>query len=162
MAGDAFTDTLRTIEDRVLDEVWIPGWRLAAGGLALLVLAVSSVRWWCIADTGASHGVPMVGLVMFALAGAASSAALARRRYRWCCAAAYCSGLATVVGVGALWWLRTGHHAIGLAWLVAADLAAMALAGHWLTLVLTPIERSQPDMRTGGSSGWDRLPGGGG
>ncbi|ORA28874.1 hypothetical protein BST13_27750 [Mycobacterium aquaticum] len=143
-------DTLRTIEGRVLDEVWMGRWRFAAGVLAVLVLVVGAVTWWFLADTGAAHSVPMVGLVMFALAAVASAAALLRRRYRWCCAAAYFSGLATVVGVGALWWLRTGHHATGLAWLVAADLAVMALAGHWLTLVFTPIERSQPDMRTGG------------
>ncbi|ART71528.1 hypothetical protein BTO20_25915 [Mycobacterium dioxanotrophicus] len=150
MAGDAFMDTLRTIEGRVLDEVWMGRWRFAAGVLAVLVLVVGAVTWWCVAESGAAHSVPMVGLVMFALAGAASSVALARRRYRWCCAAAYLSGLATVVGVGALWWLRTGHHATGLGWLVAADLAVMALAGHWLALVFTPIEQSQPDMRTGG------------
>ncbi|OBC08452.1 hypothetical protein A5784_07330 [Mycobacterium sp. 852013-50091_SCH5140682] len=143
-------DTLRTIEGRVLDEVWMGRSRFAGGVAAVLVLAVSAVTWWCLGDTGAAQGVPAVSLVMFALAGAASSVALARRRYRWCCAAAYFSGLATVIGVGALWWLRTGHHGTGLAWLVAADLAVAALTGHWLTLVFTPIERSQPDMRTRG------------
>ncbi|GAS91800.1 hypothetical protein [Mycolicibacterium brisbanense] len=150
MTGDAFTDTLRTIEGRVLDEVWLGRWRLTGGVVAVLVLAVGAVAWWCVADTGAAQGIPAVSLAMFALAGGASAAALARRRYRWCCAAAYFSGLATVIGVGALWWLRTGHHATGLAWLVAADLAVTALAGQWLTLVFTPIERSQPDMRGGG------------
>lgn len=150
MAVEPFTDTLRTIEAQVLDDVWIGPRRAVAGAFVASILVGTAGAWCWFGDIPVAHGIPVLGLVLFAVAGVVSGIALARRRYRWCCVAAYSCGLATVIGVGVLWWLRTGHHAAGLGWLAAADLAAVTLAGIWLTVVVTPIERSQPDMRTRG------------
>ncbi|MEE6170164.1 MULTISPECIES: hypothetical protein [unclassified Mycolicibacterium] len=153
MAGryGALVDTLRVIEANVLEEVWIGSVRYGVGmGLSAVLSAVSA--WWCLGPGHASGGVPVVSAVMFGLAAVTSAMAVLRRRYRWCCAALYCCGLATVIGVGAFWWLRTGRHNAGLGWLVLADAAAIGLMLCWATVVVTPIERSQPDMRRGISS----------
>lgn len=159
MAGrqpvSSIEDTLRTIEGRVLEEVWIGSGRFATAGGSAVMLALASVLWWRGGHADPVHpssGVPTVSAALFVVGAVVSGATLVRRRYRWCCAAAYCSALATVAGVGAFWWLRTGRHGAGLVWLVLADVAATALAVCWLTVIVTPIERSQPDMRTRGSS----------
>jgi len=76
-----------------------------------------------------------------------SALALWRRRYGWCCAAAYCGAVTTVIGMGSFWWVRTGHVGIGIAWLLVADVAVIMMTGGWLTVIITPVERSQPQMR---------------
>lgn len=153
MAGrnGALVDTLRVIEAKVLEEVWIGSVRWGVGvGLSVVLVAVSA--WWCGGPGHASGGVPTTSAVLFVVAALTSAMAVFRRRYRWCCAALYCCGLATVIGIGAFWWLRTGRHSAGLGWLVLADVAAIGLMLCWATVVVTPIERSQPDMRSGNPS----------
>jgi hypothetical protein len=55
--------------------------------------------------------------------------------------------LAAVIGIGAFWWVRTARTGTGLSWLVVADVATVTLTLGWLAVIVTPIERSQPDMR---------------
>lgn len=148
MAVEHFTDILRTIEAHVLDDVWIGKRRAAAGFVTLAVLVTAAMGWCVVGEFQVAHGVPALSVTLFAISGVLSAVALTRRRYRWCCAAAYSCGLATVIGVGVLWWSRTGHAGSGQGWLAVANLAVVVLAGIWLTVVVTPIERSQPDMRT--------------
>ncbi|WP_155943045.1 hypothetical protein [Mycobacterium sp. 141] len=145
-------NTLREIESSVLERVWLGSRRLVVGAALAATLAGASLMWWCGRPVPGSSGVPAVSAAMFVVASATSAILLVRRRYRWCCAALYCSGLATVIGIGAFWWLRTGRHSAGLGWLVLADVVAMALALCWATVVVTPIEQSQPDMRRRPSS----------
>ncbi|MGD9517797.1 hypothetical protein [Mycolicibacterium sp.] len=57
--------------------------------------------------------------------------------------------MASVLGIGAFWWVRTGRPDAPLTWLILADIAVVLLTAHWLTVIVTPIERSQPDMRFG-------------
>ena len=143
--------TLRIIEHRVLEEVWIGRLQRAAGSAFTVALAGTAAVWWLdVSGRSAPHGgnrVATVTVAVFMVASAVSGSALALRRYRWCCAAAYCCGLTAVIGIGAFWWLRTGRTGIELTWVVLADLAAMALTLGWLAVIVTPIERSQPDMR---------------
>jgi hypothetical protein len=143
--------TLKTIENRVLEEVWIGRvWRVVGGALAT-ALAGTALACWLEAmgqeSPHAANRVPTVTVVGLVVASAVSARALRLRRYRWCCAAAYCCGLAAVIGIGAFWWVRTGHAGIGLSWLVLADLAEVPLTLGWLAVIVTPIERNQPDMR---------------
>lgn len=147
MAGEARTvdRILDDIEHRVLEEVWL-GRRPSANGWTLVGTLIATVMLWRIDATG--H-VPTVAAAMLTLAAGLSGLALARRRYRWCCVAAYSCGLASVLGIGAFWWVRTGRPDAPLTWLILADIAVVLLTAHWLTVIVTPIERSQPDMRFG-------------
>lgn len=142
---------LRAIENHVLEEVWIGRLRRTAGVAVTLAVVGTAAVWWLDALGGDSphvgKGVVTVTGAVLLLASTVSGLALALRRYRWCCAAAYCCGLAAVIGLGAFWWLRTGRTGIGLSWLVLADVAAVTLTVGWLVVIVTPIERSQPDMR---------------
>ena len=52
-------------------------------------------------------------------------------------------------GIGAFWWVRTGRPDAPLTWLLLADIAVVVLTALWLAVIVTPIERSQPDMRFG-------------
>lgn len=125
--------------------------RAVAIGVLGPVAAVSAFAWWvdlfAHRATGVSLGVPTVAFVVLVLAAVSSMVALAVRRFRWTCAAAYCCALGTVVGTGALWWVRTGPADSAVGWLVAADLATLILGVAWLSLIIRPVERSQPDMR---------------
>jgi len=147
---DTVERVLARIESRVLQEVWFGRLRLIAVGVLAPVLAAAVTAWWfdLVAQLPPqlSLGVPAVTLVILMLAAGVSLLALAMRRFRWCCAAAYCCGLASAVGVGAFWWLQTGSGK-ALTWLVVADAAALLLAVVWLTLIVSPVQRSQPDMR---------------
>ncbi len=143
--------TLKTIESRVLEEVSIGRvWRAVGGALAI---ALSGTAWaWWLEVMGkesphAPNHLPTVAVAAMVVASAVSALALGLARYRWCCAAAYCCGLAAVIGIGAFWWVRTGHPGMGLSLLVLADLAAVTLTAGWIGVIVTPIERSQPDMR---------------
>lgn len=150
MAGGTRTveRMLQDIEHRVLEEVWLGRGRSIMGCALVVMLSATTVLWWIDATDDSSHRVPTITTVMLLVASAASGLALALRRYRWCCAAAYCCGLASVFGIGALWWLRTGRPGAPLTWLVLADIAIVVLTILWLTLIITPIQCSQPDMRT--------------
>jgi hypothetical protein len=77
----------------------------------------------------------------------ASATALWRKRFRVCCAALYLSGVATAAGFGAVWWCQTSPARVAVWWPLAGFVAAAVLAVCWLGVVLTPLERSQPDMR---------------
>lgn len=144
-------EDLAGIESRVLAEVWIGARRSAACGLTSVILVLTALMWWHdVADhvsVGGSNRVPLVGLVGLMIAVAMSAGALRLRSFRACCAAACTCGLATVAGVGAFWWLHTGRPGAPLSWLLVADAAAVILTVGWLSVVLTPMEGSQPQMR---------------
>ncbi|MEE3062899.1 MAG: hypothetical protein VYA67_02905 [Actinomycetota bacterium] len=142
--------TFRSIESRVLDQVWVSRvWR-AAGVSVTAVSTIAALVWWHgahVKSSGAADGVATVPVALLVAASVLSALALWLRRYRWCCAAAYCCGLGAVTGIGAFWWVRTGPTRIGISWLVLADLAVVTLTVGWLAVIVTPLERSQPDMR---------------
>ncbi|WP_142391467.1 hypothetical protein [Mycobacterium sp. ENV421] len=122
------------------------------GYAALTILLLASTAAWCIDVIGevrapGSYRVPLIGAVALAVAAGASAFALKVRRFRECCVAAYACGLAAVIGIGALWWVRTGGPDAPMALLVVADLAAVMLTVGWLSVVVKPIEQSQPQMR---------------
>ncbi len=159
MNGDQVKDVQREsirhelagIERRVLDEVWIGRPRWAGYGVLAILVFVSATAW-CIDVVGevsgpGSNRVPVIGTVALLGAAGASAFALTVRRFRECCAAAYACGLATLIGAGALWWLRTGRPDAPAGWLVIADTAAVLLTFGWLSVVVKPIEHSQPQMR---------------
>jgi hypothetical protein len=135
---------LHDIERRVLEEVWLSR-RHVVTGVALVVTLVMTAAEFL--RVGVAHAAPVVAAAALVVAATVSGMALLRRRYRWCCAAAYCCGLAGVVGIGVFWWLNTGRCGVALSWLVVADLTVVALTVQWLTVIVTPLERSQPDMR---------------
>lgn len=114
---------LRDIEHLVMEEMWLGRTRSIVATVAVTTLPMAS---------------------------AASGFALVRHRYRWCCAAAYCTALASVVGTGVFWWLRTGQSGAPLMLLTLADVAVVTLTIFWMTVIVTPVDRSQPDMRTTG------------
>jgi hypothetical protein len=142
---------LQRIEIRVLEQMWIGGARRVVGGALAVAVAAAAPAWWLQATAHQSLRVaialPAVTAALFMLAAASSVVALFVRSFRWCYIAAYCCGLAAAIGIGAFWWVRTGNAAIGVTWLVLADVATVILCVGWLALILTPIERSQPDMR---------------
>ena len=148
---DSHQRTLRRIENRVLDDVLIGRARRAAGVALTAGMAGMASVWWreLIGHQSphASTRIPAIAVLALVGASVVSFLALRLRRYRWCCAAAYSCGLAAVIGIGAFWWVRTGPTRLELSWLVLADLVAMTLAVGWLALVVSPIERTQPDMR---------------
>ncbi|MCV7021589.1 hypothetical protein [Mycolicibacterium aichiense] len=142
---------LAALERRVLDEVWIGGARWA-GYVVLVILVFVSAAAWSIDVVGAVSGpgsnrVPVIAALALVAAAALSAFALIVRRFRECCAAAYVCGLSAVIGIGALWWLRTGRPDAPMAWLVVADMAAVLLTIGWLSVVVKPLEHSQPEMR---------------
>jgi len=148
---DEHLRTLQTIETQVLEEVSISrACRTIGSALAIGLAGLASI-WWLDAAGHASPQpakvVPTVAVAALGGASAVSTLALRLQRYRWCCAAAYCCGLAAVIGIGAFWWVRTGQTGIGLLWLVFGDLITVTLTLGWLAVIVTPIERSQPDMR---------------
>jgi hypothetical protein len=151
---DTVERTLADIEDRVLGEVWIGHRRAVAHGVLTLLLMVMTAVWWIDVVSGVSapgpNRVPTVTAIVLSLASAASGLALGLRRFRGCCAAAYTCGLGAVIGIGAFWWLRTGRPGATLTWLMIADVAVVLLTAGWLSVVITPIEWSQPDMRRSG------------
>jgi len=148
---DRHERVLRAIENRVLEDVRISTrWRVVGGAVAVIVAAMA-IAWWIEAiaqgSPHAANPVPAIAVAALVIASVVSVLALGLQRYRWCCAASYGCGLGAVAGIGAFWWVRTGRAGIGLQWLVLADLAAVILTLGWLAVIVTPIERSQPDMR---------------
>ncbi|MCF6388014.1 hypothetical protein L2K20_13615 [Mycobacterium sp. MBM] len=102
---------------------------------------------WFDADSGA-HKVALVACALFATAALISLVALRFRRFTWSCAAVYTGGVATVADLGAFWWYRTAHvDAMPLTTLLGSIVSA-ALTVGWLTVVMAPLGRSQPDMRS--------------
>ncbi len=152
--SDDVERTLADIEDRVLEEVWIGQRRAVVHSVLTLLLMVMTAVWWIDAVSEVSahvpNRVPTVTAIVLTLASAASGLALGLRRFRGCCAATYTCGLGAVIGIGAFWWLRPGRPGATLTWLMIADLATVLLTAGWLSVVITPIERSQPEMRRSG------------
>ncbi|MCX8556968.1 hypothetical protein OS121_18065 [Mycolicibacterium mucogenicum] len=135
--------TLSAIGRRVFDEVWIGPARRYPTAAAVVVLAVSAGVSW----SESHRWVLKVIAILFTLAAVASATALWRKRFRACCAALYLSGVATAAGFGAVWWCQTSPARVAVWWPLAGFVAAAVLAVCWLGVVLTPLERSQPDMR---------------
>lgn len=140
-------DTLRSIENRVMGDVWLGAARRHGGRMLATTLGTAAAVGWFDADSHA-HTIALVACALFATAALISLVALQLRRFTWGCAAVYACGLATVAGLGAFWWYRTGHvDAMPLTTLLGSILSA-ALTVGWLTVLMTPIGRSQPDMRS--------------
>lgn len=140
---------LHQIEQRVLDEVWLSRSRRASGALITAILVVATATWWWDAIRSVSSTIPNVVASLLINAAGMSIVGLATNSYRYCCGAAYSCGLADVVGVGAIWWLRTGQQAAPLWSLVLGCGTSVLMTIGWLSVVMTPAERSQPDMRVG-------------
>ncbi|WP_158021340.1 hypothetical protein [Mycolicibacterium chubuense] len=144
-------EMLADIESRVLEDMWIGrGRRLIVVALTAL-LPVSVALWWTGNRSAPSvhdaDRVSIVATVVLTLPVITSAAALIVRRFRYCCAAAYTGGVSAVIGIGAFWWHRTGQAQATPLWLSVADVSVVLLTLGWLSVVATPIERSQPEMR---------------
>lgn len=135
--------TLKRIEHRVLDDVHLAAWARHAAWVASAVLVLAGVTVWVV-----GAGVPLATSALGVGAAACSVVALRRRRFRWCVAAAYLSGLSTVAGVGAFWWCQTSSAGSILAVLAAVSaVAAAALTAVWVAVSITPVMDSHPDLR---------------
>ncbi|AQT82907.1 hypothetical protein B1R94_18015 [Mycolicibacterium litorale] len=141
---------LRRIGRSVLEDVWIGRRAALCMLIGVVVLGVDASTGWLAADH--SVWISRVAIGLFTVTGALSSIALWRRRFRWCCAAAYAGGLSTVVGFAVVWWHQTAPQSLTpgpSAWMTVGVVCAAALTIGWLRLILTPLERSQPDIRRG-------------
>ncbi len=154
--NDGHLDAMfRHIERQVLDDVWISRRRVRATGVAVAVLTVAALLGWSDVHTRAMRATPgiaicSVALTLFTATAALSSIALLRRQFRWCTGAAYGGGLGTAAGLGVVWWHQTTPSAQCPGpgpWMVAEVLSCAALTLLWLRAVLTPLDRSQPDLR---------------
>lgn len=139
----------------MLEDVWISG-RVRAFTLgAIATLGGGILYGWLDSTTDAAAPthtawISRIALGSFTLAAILSVAAIGLRRFRWCCAAAYVTGIATVLGLGTVWWHQTtppGRSAGPSAWMFVGALACATLTALWLIVILTPLERSQPDLR---------------
>jgi hypothetical protein len=144
--------TLRRVWQQVLDEVWISR---SARVITIAVVAISicaAASGWADVNAGPTARIPicLVALTMLLLTAVASSLAALLRRFRWCCAAAYTGGLSTATGVGVVWWHQSAPpdqtHGPS-SWMVIGVLCSAWLTATWLRVILTPLERSQPDIR---------------
>jgi hypothetical protein len=137
---------LLSIQQHVLHDVWIPGPQTVAAAVVACGLGAG-------AATGVAHAfrnehwLGIVGNLLFLALAATTLFGLHRRRFNWCCAAAIFGGISTVAGVGAIWWHRTAHIETGLAQVALCAVAAALLTAHWVSVIVSPLERSQPDMR---------------
>lgn len=146
---------LRRIERHVLDDVWIGRGRARLTAATVSILAAAAVFGWADVRARAVAHTPgivicSVALTLFSATALLSSVALRRSRFRWCTLAAYGGGLGTAVGLGVVWWHQTTPHAEcrgPAAWMVAGVLSSVVLTALWLRAILTPLTRSQPDLR---------------
>lgn len=145
----------RRIGRHVLDDIWISRRVRVFTGAVCATLAGAAVFGWAdVSDRSvtAAPGIAIcaVALTFFKMTTILSSIALLRCRFRWCTAAAYGGGLGMVVGVGVVWWHQTTPNTQcrgPCAWMMVGALCSLALTVTWLRVILTPIERSQPDIR---------------
>ena len=110
--------TLAHIENQVLEEVWIPPRRIAVFSLLMVLQLVCALTWFGEEGGDMATRVPLIAVSAQAAAAAISALALTVRRFRWCCAAAYCCGLAAVIGVARSGGCGQAHRArllLGLA-----------------------------------------------
>lgn len=145
---DASIDsTLRSIENKVMGDLWLGDTRRRAGRVLAACLAATAVAGWLVAD-GRTHKVALVASVLFILGSVISLVALYLQRFAWGCAAVYMCGVATVSGVGAFWWYRTAQvDSMPLVTVLGSTLSATLTVG-WLAVLMAPIQRYQPDMRS--------------
>ncbi|MCV7228473.1 hypothetical protein [Mycolicibacterium komossense] len=151
MQADEFTRTFRSIERRVLEDVYIGRILRLVVIAAVLVLATSAFLGGRFSVRSARDGLngdwlSVVATTVFVMACGVSLCALARKRFRWSCLALYFDALALVTGLAAVWSQQTGPS--GLSWWAPMGvLAATALGLAWSSVVAIPLDRSQPDMR---------------
>ncbi|OBB60399.1 hypothetical protein A5757_09940 [Mycobacterium sp. 852013-51886_SCH5428379] len=142
--------TLRQIEHRVLDDVYLPLWARRAAWVATTVLIITGTTAWV-----GGAGLPLAAATLGFGAALCSITSLWRRRFRWCVAAAYLSGVSTVAGVGAFWWSRTGSASpILTTSTVVAAVAASTLTAVWVSVAITPVSDSHPNMRKPAKRRW--------
>lgn len=153
--NDELDAMCRRIERQVFEDVWIGRRRTRLTGVTVAILVAAATAGWSDVHTRAADGTPgiaicSVALVLFTATAALTSIALMHSTFRRCTVAAYGGGLGTVVGLGVLWWHQTTPYASCPGpgpWMVAGFLSSAALTLLWLTAILTPLERSQPDLR---------------
>jgi hypothetical protein len=152
---------IRRIGQRVLDDMWISRRARVFTAAVVAALAGASMAGWTDVTERSATATPgiaicAVALTFFTVTASVSSIALLRLRFRWCTAAAYCSALATVTGLGVVWWHQTTPDTQcpgPCGWMVVGVLCAAALTLMWLRVILTPLEWSQPDIRAGSAAG---------
>lgn len=141
---------LKQIEHRVLDDVHLTPRARRVAWAATTVLTMTVITVWVVGG-----GLPLAASALGVGATVCSVVTLRRRRFRWCVAAAFLSGLSTVADVGAFWWSRTGSASPILATSTAvAAVAAATLTAVWVSVALTPVKDSHPDMRHPSKRKW--------
>lgn len=138
-------ETLRAIEHRVVNDVWIGRVKRTAGAALTAVLGITSVTGLVLAEH-AGHRVALAAHVLSIIASLSSVAGLRIRRFAWSCAAAQLCAVATVIAIGAFWWYRTGTAGVPWSTTLACAAAGLLTVG-WISVLITPMELSQPDMR---------------
>jgi hypothetical protein len=151
MPEDDVVQALRSIECRVLEDVYIGRILRCAVVAAVLLLAVSAFLGGRFSVQSARDGLngewlSVVAASVFVLACGGSICALIRKRFRWSCFALYFAALAVVTGLAAVWSQQTGPGELSW-WAPLGVLAGTALALAWSNVVAIPLDRSQPDMR---------------
>lgn len=144
--------TLQTIERRVLEDMWIGASARRTVAAAVAVLCVVAIAVWRHTrllgnESVPNDVVPKVAAAAFFLAAATSLLALCRKRFRWCCAAAVLTGKSAATGFGALWWYHTVPNPEPSWWTLLGCVGATSMVVAWLSVILTPLNLSQPDMR---------------
>jgi hypothetical protein len=144
--------TLRRIWQRVLDDIWISRPARLITVVVVIISVCAAATGWADVNAGPTARMPicLVAAAMSLLTAAASSLAVLLRRFRWCCVAAYAGGLSTVTGMGVVWWHQSAPPAQThgpAAWMVIGVLCSAWLTATWLRVIITPLERSQPDIR---------------
>lgn len=151
--------TLKQIEHRVLDDVHLDPWARHVARVAATVLIATGITAWVVGHDGGA--IPLAASVLGAGAAMCSGVSLRGRRFRWCVAAAYLSGLSTVAGVGAFWWCQTSSAVATLTVSSGVSaVAAAALTAVWVAVAITPVTDSQPDMRQPSQRKWGVREGG--
>ncbi|KUI38467.1 hypothetical protein AU195_16085 [Mycobacterium sp. IS-1496] len=142
--------TLKQIEHRVLDDVYLPIWARRVAWAATAVLIITGITAWVVGE-----GLPLGASALGAGAAICSVVTLRRRRFRWSVAAASLSGVSTVAGVGAFWWSRTSSADALLATSAGVSaVAAAALTAVWVAVAITPVKDSHPHMRQPSKRKW--------
>lgn len=142
--------TLKQIEHRVLADVYLPLWARRAVWAATTVLVITGATAWVV-----GAGLPLAASTLGVGAAFCSAVSLRRRRFQWCVAAAFLSGVSTVAEVGAFWWSRTGSAGPVLATSTAvAAVATATLTAVWVSVAITPVTESHPHMRQSSKRKW--------
>lgn len=139
---------LASIHADVLQDVWLSRARRAvASAIACGLGPIAGLA--AVHAHRNSHWLAFVANMLLVALAVVTLLAVRRARFKWCCAAASLGGIGTVAGVGAFWWYHTAAPGAHLLPAALCTAAAAALTAHWLGAILTPLERSHPDMRVG-------------